>query len=232
MGEVGMRGLPRRIGKLGSMGVAVLAAAGTAFWVADFGGSSVAPSKSSPIDPFVDRFRTTLHGDAPAEPPPAWLTAASRTEQLSLFSPLPTYPATAPSFAPDNALTTAEPTSTGATSAAAAAPKANRKPMVFNDAQIASIKRRLNLTKDQEQYWPAVEAMLRRLAWKKPPESMHGKDVPIAERHLAALDVSSADLAQLQSTTGPLLMSFNEDQKRELRTLAHLIGLQDVLSKL
>jgi hypothetical protein len=172
-----------------------------------------------------------LSDDTPAQPPPAWLAAANRTEQLSLFSPVPVYPATAANFAPDNVLATAEPTSTGATNAAAAARKANQKPMVFNDAQIASIKRRLNLTKDQEEYWPAVEAMLRRLAWKKTPENAHGKGVPIAERPLAALDVSSVDLARLQSTTGPLLMSFNEDQKRELRMLAHLIGMQDVLAK-
>jgi hypothetical protein len=220
-----MPGLPGRIGKLGLLSIAALAAAGTVFWAADFVAGSGTSPDSSTADLFADRFRTTLN-DAPAQPAPAWLAGADATEQLLLFNPVPTYPRTAASFGPDDVSTTAEPTSTGAT-----VRNANRKPTVFNDAQIASIKKRLKLTKDQEEYWPAVEAMLRRLAWKKTPENAHERGVPLAERPLAALDVSSADLARLQSTTGPLLMSFNEEQKRELRMLANLVGLQDVLAK-
>src|SRR5215208_3098216 len=224
-----MRGLPPRIAKLGLLSIAVLAAAGTAFWVADFGASSAAPPNSAPADPFADRFTAPINQTA--QPGPAWLAPANGTEQQqSLFSPNPTYPVTAANFAPDTrSVVTADPTSTGSTNALGR--NANRKPTVFNDAQIASIKKRLNLTKDQEEYWPAVEAMLRRLAWKKTPENAHERGVPIAERPLAALDVSSADLARLQSTAGPLLMSFNEDQKRELRMLAHLAGVQDMFSK-
>src|SRR4051794_33783342 len=115
-GKVGMRGLPGLIGKVGLGGLAVLGGAGIALWVADFGASSAVQPSSSPLEPFVDRFRTTLNDDAPAQPPPAWLAAASGTDQLSLFSPLPTYPATAGSFAPDTlATTTPDPTSTGST---------------------------------------------------------------------------------------------------------------------
>jgi hypothetical protein len=220
-----MRGLPGLIGKLGLMGVAMLGAAGIAFWATDFGATSATSPDSSTADAFADRFAASL-SEIEAQPAPAWLAAADDTGQrLSLFSPRPTYPVTAASFAPTQTL----PETTGSTSASAR--NANRKPTVFNDAQIASIKKRLNLTKAQEEYWPAVEAMLRRLAWKKTPESTHGKTTPMAERRLAALDVNSGDLAQLQSTAGPLLMSFNEDQKRELRMLAHLAGLQDVFSK-
>src|ERR1700732_2739302 len=38
---------------------------------------------------------------------------------------------------------------------------------VLNDAQIASMKRRLNLTPDQERMWPSVEAALRNLSYAK-----------------------------------------------------------------
>jgi hypothetical protein len=104
---------------------------------------------------------------------------------------------------------------------------ANRKPTVFNDAQIASIKSRLNLRKDQEEYWPAVEAELRRLAWKKSADDGQQK----GRRQLVALDVSAIDVVKLQSTTAPLLMSFNDEQRRELRMLAHLAGMQDLFAK-
>src|SRR5215212_2185894 len=182
-----MRGLPPRIAKLGLPSIAVLAAAGTAFWAADFGASSAAPPSSSPAHPFADRFTAPINQTA--QPAPAWLAAANGSEQQYwLFSPNPTYPVTAANFAPDTrSVTTADPTSTGSTNAPGR--NANRKPTVFNDAQIASIKKRLNLTKDQEEYWPAVEAMLRRLAWKKTPDSAGGKAIPMAERRLAELDV-------------------------------------------
>src|SRR5262249_42387298 len=48
------------------------------------------------------------------------------------------------------------------------APKpAHKSNAVLNDSQIASIKKRLALTPDQERYWPAVEAELRKMEYKK-----------------------------------------------------------------
>ena len=38
---------------------------------------------------------------------------------------------------------------------------------VFNDAQIASMKDRLELTEEQQPYWQAVEASLREVAWDR-----------------------------------------------------------------
>ena len=59
-------------------------------------------------------------------------------------------------------------------------PAAGRSPTsnaVLNGTQIASIKRRLNLTPDQERYWPAVEAQLRKMEYKKGPKRHpHGID--------------------------------------------------------
>jgi hypothetical protein len=38
------------------------------------------------------------------------------------------------------------------------------------------------------------------------------------------------DVEGLKSAGFPLVMSFNEDQRRELRSLAHLLGLENVIS--
>lgn len=230
-----MRRLPGQISNLGLMTIAVLSAAGIAIWAADFGARSATSSDAAPADDFAMRFPPAFH--EATQLAPAWLAVAggANEQQLALFNPHPTYPAMAASFTPETAASTgttaSAATAANAATATATQRNANRKPTVFNDAQIASIKKRLNLSRDQEEYWPAVEAMLRRLAWKKTPDNARGKAIPLAERRLAELDVSSADLQRLQSTTGALLMSFNQDQKRELQMLAHLVGLQDAFSK-
>jgi len=94
---------------------------------------------------------------------------------------------------------------------------------VLNDAQIASIKGKLNLTPDQERYWPAVEAALRRIAWDSKQMAHQKKAVRPADG--PAIDVNGAGVAQLKSAAFPLVMSFTEDQKDEVRKFAHLIGL-------
>jgi hypothetical protein len=221
-----MRGLPGRIGEFGVMGLVVLGSAGIALWVTGFAAApTVPPEPIAAADPFETRFPVTSNkGDSQVAP--AWIAdAGGAREQLVLFTPRPSYPVTLASLPPEKA----EPTSTGtigSPSPAAIQRAANRKPTVFNDAQIASIKNRLNLTKDQQKYWPAVEAELRRLAWKKAADQKGP-----GRRQLVALDVSAIDLVKLQSTTAPLLMSFSDEQKRELRMLAHLAGMQDVFAK-
>ena len=84
---------------------------------------------------------------------------------------------------------------------------------MLNSAQIASIKKRLGLTREQEQYWPAVEAALRQMAWKKSDKKGEAKVV----------DMSTVDVDGLKSAAFPLVMSFNDEQKRELRSLAHFL---------
>jgi hypothetical protein len=101
-------------------------------------------------------------------------------------------------------------------------PAVQRRPnAVLDDEQIASIKKRLHLTPGQERMWPAVEAELRKLAMAAPahPKAKHGtKEQP-------KLELSSAEVARLKSAALPLIMSFNEEQKGELRNMAHLTGL-------
>jgi hypothetical protein len=212
------------------MGLVVAGSAGVAFWITGFTTKPEAPPPAiAAAEPFAARFSADWN-KPDALPAPAWIAPiAGGAEQ---FATLTRPDSTAGSGDPDaGRLQGSQAASTGALgspSPAAVRRAADRKPTVFNEAQIASIKKRLNLTKDQEEYWPAVEAELRRLAWKKSPDGPHHKGA----RHLVALDVNAVDVAKLRSTTAPLLMSFNDEQKRELRTLAHLAGMQDLFPNL
>jgi hypothetical protein len=95
---------------------------------------------------------------------------------------------------------------------------------LFNDAQLASIKGRLKLTSDQEQYWPAVESALRAIGWR----AAHPNTMGNGQTRLAAIDPDSTEVQQLKSAAFPLIMSMNDDQKREVRTLAQVMGLERV----
>ncbi len=117
-----------------------------------------------------------------------------------------------------------------------AAPQAPQKPKVvakpqppvqkpyalLSDAQIAGIKERLKLSSSQESYWPAVETALRGIARK-----IHAsrKSDPGA-----LIDPDAEEVQQLKSAAMPLLFQLREDQKREVRTLARIIGLEKVAS--
>jgi hypothetical protein len=108
-------------------------------------------------------------------------------------------------------------------------PKLVAKPVqkpyaLLSDAQIAGIKERLKLSPDQESYWPAVENALRAVARKihmaRQADPNGAASVPI--------DPEAAEVQQLKSAALPLLFQLREDQKREVRTLARLIGLEKV----
>ena len=104
-----------------------------------------------------------------------------------------------------------------------------RPGFILNDAQIASIKARLHMTPDQEDMWPAVEAALRNLAYTRAREvRRHGES---AEAQLASADPNSAEVQGLKSAAIPLLMSFNSEQKDEVRNLAHVMGLDQLASQ-
>jgi len=114
--------------------------------------------------------------------------------------------------------------------AAAARRSLNERPgFVLNDAQIASIKERLHLTADQEEMWPAVEAALRNLAYTRAREARR-KSEP-AGAQLASTDPNSTEVQGLKSAAIPLLMSFNTEQKDEVRNLAHVMGLDQLASQ-
>ena len=143
---------------------------------------------------------------------------ASADSGMVLLSPRPTYPVAAE--VPDVAEPPAKPKPQQA-AAPPPKPKPPRSNAVLNDAQISSIKRRLNLTPDQERYWPAVEAELRKMEYAK--RTAGGS-------RTASVDMSKVNVEGLKSAGYPLVMSFSDYQRRELRSLAHLLGLESVMS--
>jgi hypothetical protein len=112
---------------------------------------------------------------------------------------------------------------------AAPKPKAVAKPPVqknytlLSDVQIAGIKERLRLSPDQESYWPGVEKSLRAIARK-----MHSTRQSDPSAAAPPIDPDWDEVQQLKSAAMPLLFQLREDQKREVRALARIIGLEKV----
>ena len=108
-------------------------------------------------------------------------------------------------------------------------PKLAAKPVqksyaLLSDAQIAGIKERLKLSPSQESYWPAVENALRAVARK-----IHAsRQTDPGNTGVPPIDPEAEEVQQLKSAAMPLLFQLREDQKREVRTLARLIGLEKV----
>jgi hypothetical protein len=133
---------------------------------------------------------------------------------------------------PERANAYADPNADGATGSVkpAAKPHTAEKPRVppkqtnnvLNDAQIASIKTRLKLTPDQQRNWPAVEAALRNITYKKDPKS---------GSKLASVDPNSQAVQELKSAAIPLIMMFSEQQKNEVRQLVQVMGLQKLAAQ-
>jgi hypothetical protein len=169
--------------------------------------------------------RLTIAAVAPAsfEPPPtAAIPGATPSEPLrQAFAATPS--------ADIEGLRITDP----APSAAAPKPKLVNKPAaqksyaLLSDAQIAGIKERLKLSSYQESYWPAVETALRAVARKI--QAARQAD-PTATG--VPIDPDAEEVQQLKSAAMPLLFQLREDQKREVRTLARLIGLEKVAAQI
>jgi hypothetical protein len=101
---------------------------------------------------------------------------------------------------------------------------AHRPRSMFDDAELASIKQRLNLTPDQERMWPAVAAALRNIAVEREREARQ-------DGTAAAINPDSAEVQDLKSAAIPLLMSFSDEQKDEVRNLVHVMGLDQLASE-
>jgi hypothetical protein len=131
--------------------------------------------------------------------------------------------------APAQAISAKPAAATAATqNAAAAHRRAEQRPgFVLNDAQIASIKTRLHLSPDQEQMWPAVEAALRNIAYSRSREARK-QGAPASAAQIASADPNSVEVQGLKSAAIPLILSFNEEQKGEVRNLAHVMGLDQL----
>jgi hypothetical protein len=96
---------------------------------------------------------------------------------------------------------------------------------ILSDEQIAGVKERMKLTAYQTQYWPAIETALRKIAAKLNRSGKAGAEVTAA-----SIDPDSQEVQDLKTAAMPLLFTLSEDQKREVRTLARVIGLDAVAS--
>jgi hypothetical protein len=106
----------------------------------------------------------------------------------------------------------------------AASRLARRPGYLFDDAELAGIKRRLHLTADQERMWPAVAAALRNIGRTQEREARRRGES-------GAIDPNSEAVEDLKSAAIPLLMSFSDEQKDEVRHLAHNMGLDQLASE-
>jgi hypothetical protein len=232
----------------------------TGYLLGDWHAATVRSTDFSPSQNVALRFpeanADTVVADAAADTPTGDINAALlRNAQLALLSPTPMVPVAVPPPAAAAAPVSAESalaappaprTEVKATapsppppappraasrqsSPGNAARHASRPGFLLNDAQIASIKERLHLTLDQERMWPGVEAALRNIAYAKTRVAQRA-GAP-ANTEAASLDADSAEVQGLKSAAIPLLMSFNDEQKNEVRSLAHVMGLDRLASE-
>src|SRR5215475_9518529 len=112
----------------------------------------------------------------------------------------------------------------------------------LTDARVAIVKAALQLTPDQERYWPAIEEAIRTRAKdritrleavttgvaeradRSPMENMRDRD-PIAflNRRADALAQRSADIKKLATAWQPLYQTLTPDQKRRMGFVAMVV---------
>jgi hypothetical protein len=156
------------------------------------------------------------------EQPALEKTSAPSDPHMMQTASLDSLPAAAAAEAPARSALRAKPP------AAPTRPLANSRPgYILDDAQIASIKERLHLTPDQESMWPAVEAALRNMAYKRAQRAAARG----AARNVQAAAVDPEAVQGLKSAAVPLIMSFNAEQKEEVRSLAHVMGLDQLAAQ-
>jgi len=167
--------------------------------------ASVAPTVE--FDRIYDPANVAAPATPSAEPPRAEAPRAPRTEAKHAALPAPPVLQDKPKRLP---------------------PPPPPPSVLLDDTQIAGIKARLRLTSDQAEYWPAVETALRdvvriHLRTDHMSHSRGGK---------ANIDANSPEVQRLVWAAMPLLMRLREDQKREVRKLARVIGLESVASQI
>ena len=174
-----------------------------------------------------ERFdQDALSGMAAAEPP--WPTAAAAMPAAIETAAPPISEPTGEAASTETAKP--EPPKAPATPAPARR-VTSRSSNVLNDAQIASIKQRLKLTAEQERMWPAVEAALRKIVYTKNAMNPPTRAAQSSGSATPYIDPSSTEVQQLKSAALPLIMRLNEEQKREVKMLAYVMGLEAVASQ-
>lgn len=111
------------------------------------------------------------------------------------------------------------------------APRPAAKPekpsrLFLNDAQIAGIRKRLNLTPAQQRYWGPVEAALREVTLQIEDYKARLK------RRDDTFDTDSAAIARLKEATRALYAQLTGAQKNDLALLVRMAGLGPAFAEL
>jgi hypothetical protein len=96
---------------------------------------------------------------------------------------------------------------------------------------IARVKRVLQLTPEQEAYWPPVEAALRSIARRQSQAEPAGLVHRISHR-VVSIALDSAAVGRLVRAARPLIERLRDDQKQGVLVLAQEMGLGPVLAAL
>ncbi|MGP0090977.1 MAG: hypothetical protein ACLPKB_13605 [Xanthobacteraceae bacterium] len=210
-------------------GLAILAVMGAAVLVAGWSVNSAqrpatdldetAAVQSLPVEPVWQESAT------PVSSRPGQLAAARELAKLLTLSayPLPGpdwSDVTKPAAPAGEAARSADPAAAKKGESKAAA-SAKQTAAVFSDRQLVSIRERLKLTPDQARYWPAVEEALRALTWHRSRGRPGMSDGTLDPNGVQGLIAAAT----------PLVLTLREEQKSEVRTLAHLVGLEQLASQ-
>lgn len=116
----------------------------------------------------------------------------------------------------------------------------------LTDARVAIIKAALQLTPDQEKYWPAVESAIRARAKNRqarlerladlrdrgPMEVLHDRSpIELMQRRADSLGQRAADLKKLAEAWDPLFKTLSDDQKKRMAfaTVVTARGIRDTI---
>jgi hypothetical protein len=185
-------------------------------------------AQSAPASAPTPAPATHVVATRPTAPPPADLSLPPQLANVE-----PALPAQALAYAADDLPPAAVPAPAPVKKAATPHP-ASASNAVLNSAQIASIKERLKLTSYQSTLWPPVESALRDISYQGGHDASHKTAGAVAAgvgAHGGLIDPNSAPVQRLKSAAFPLLMSLNEEQKQEVRTMVRLMGLENLASQ-
>jgi hypothetical protein len=118
----------------------------------------------------------------------------------------------------------------------------------LTDARVAMIKAALQLTPDQEKYWPAVEDAIRarsknrQARWERlaelrdsnPMEALHDRNpIEVMQRRADALTQRGADLKKVADAWEPLFKTLSADQKKRMAfvTVVAARGIRDTIER-
>jgi LTXXQ motif family protein len=118
----------------------------------------------------------------------------------------------------------------------------------LTDARVAMIKAALQLTSDQEKYWPSLEDAMRARAknrqarWERvaelrdngPMEALHERNpVELMQRRAESLSQRAADLKKVADAWEPLYKTLSQDQKKRMAfvTVVTARGIRDTIER-